>query len=187
MKTYKFIIILLIVFTNSIISSYSQEENKTNKNYSFNVVLDMNDMSRRNYYNYKFLINKGWDYDENGLTKFLEDKYLYYITFEYKKAFEKGFDHYDRIPQDTLKVKLTDSQIDSIYILTTELMTIDKKLTVTDKKRPKGHYDGEYASVKLELSEYSTSNEIIIAFDNEDIFQKRFYKLLEFLNRIKDN
>jgi hypothetical protein len=96
MKTYKFIIILLIVFTNSIISSYSQEENKTNKNYSFNVVLDMNDMSRRNYYNYKFLINKGWDYDENGLTKFLEDKYLYYITFEYKKAFEKGFDHYDR-------------------------------------------------------------------------------------------
>jgi hypothetical protein len=84
-------------------------------------------------------------------------------------------------------VKLTDSQIDSIYILTTELMTIDKKLTVTDKKRPKGHYDGEYASVKLELSEYSTSNEIIIAFDNEDIFQKRFYKLLEFLNRIKDN
>jgi hypothetical protein len=147
----------------------------------------MNDMSRRNDYNYKILINKGWDYDENGLARFLDSKNLYYITFEYKKAFEKGFDHYDRIPKDTLKLILTDSQIDSIFVLTTELMTIDKNLNVTDKKSPEWHYDGEYASVKLELREYSISNEIIIAFDNEDIFQKRFNKLLDFLNSIKDD
>jgi hypothetical protein len=147
----------------------------------------MNDMSRRNDYNYKILINKGWDYDENGLARFLDSKNLYYITFEYKKAFEMGFDHYDRIPKDTLKLILTDSQIDSIFVLTTELMTIDKNLNVTDKKSPEWHYDGEYASVKLELREYSISNEIIIAFDNEDIFQKRFNKLLDFLNSIKDD
>jgi hypothetical protein len=147
----------------------------------------MNDMSRRNDYNYKILINKGWDYDENGLARFLDSKNLYYITFEYKKAFEKGFDHYDRIPKDTLKVILANSQIDSIFVLTTELMTIDKNLNVTDKKSPEWHYDGEYASVKLELREYSISNEIIIAFDNEDIFQKRFNKLLDFLNSIKDD
>jgi hypothetical protein len=147
----------------------------------------MNDMSRRNDYNYKILINKGWDYDENGLARFLDSKNLYYITFECKKAFEKGFDHYDRIPKDTLKLILTDSQIDSIFVLTTELMTIDKNLNVTDKKSPEWHYDGEYASVKLELREYSISNEIIIAFDNEDIFQKRFNKLLDFLNSIKDD
>ena len=66
-------------------------------------------------------------------------------------------------------------------------MTIDKNLNVIDKKSPEGNYDGEYASVKLELREYSTSNEIIISFDNEGVFQKRFNKLLEYLNSIKEN
>lgn len=187
MKALRTKFICLIIFSNAFIFCYSQEKIENDKNYSFNVVLDMNDMSRRNDYNYKFLINKGWDFDENGLTKFLENKHLYYITFENKKVSEKGFDHYDRIPQDTLKMKLTDSQIDSIYVLTTELMTIDKNLNVIDKKSPEGNYDGEYASVKLELREYSTSNEIIISFDNEGVFQKRFNKLLEYLNSIKEN
>ena len=187
MKTYITKLICLIIFSNVFFFCYSQEKIENNKNYSFNVVLDMNHMSRRNDYNYKFLINKGWDYDENGLFKLLDNKTLYYISFEYKKAFEKGFDHYDRFPKDTLKVILTDSQIDSIFVLTTELMTIDKNLNITTKKSPEMDYDGAYASVRLELREYSTINEIIISFVNEDIYQKRFNCLLEFLNSIKDN
>jgi hypothetical protein len=187
MKTLKIIFILLIVLTNSIISSFSQEENKTNKNYSFNVVLDMNCMSRKNDDNFKFLINKNWDYDENGIFKTLDRKSLHFVRFEYKKAFEKGFDHYDRVPIDTLRIKLNDFHLDTIFRLTTELMTIDKNLNVTDKKSPEWHYDGKYASVKLELEEYSTRTEISLAFDNEHIFQIRFNKLLDFLNSIKDN
>jgi len=66
-------------------------------------------------------------------------------------------------------------------------MTIDKNLNITNKKSPEMDYDGTYASVRLELREYSTINEIIISFVNEDIYQKRFNCLLEFLNSIKDN
>jgi hypothetical protein len=144
-------------------------------------------MSRNNDYNYKFIVNKGWDFDENGSFILLDYKTLYFITFEYKKAFQKGFDHYDRIPKDTVKVKLSDNEIDSIFVLTTELMTIETNLNVKDINSSEMDYDGEYATVKLELKEYSVTNEIIISFDNENIFQKRFSKLLGFLNCVKDN
>lgn len=187
MKTFYTRLICLVLFSNSFLFSYSQEKTKNDKSYSFNIVVDMNDMSRRNDFNYKFLINKGWDNDENEQTRFFDDKSLYYITFEYKKAFEKGFNHYDRVPKDTVKVKLADSQMDSIFVLTTQLLTIDKNLDVTHRKVPISFYDGEYVSVRLELIEYNTFNEISIGFDQEDIFQKRFYKLLEYLNSIKNN
>ena len=63
-------------------------------------------------------------------------------------------------------------------------MTLDKNINVTEKRKPEVDYDGKYASVKLELFEYSVRKEIVISFDNDFIFQNRFYKLIDFLNSI---
>lgn len=177
-------LMLLIILTSIISSSYSQEQIDNNKNYSYSLVLDMNHLSRNNDYNFKFIVNKSWEFSENGAVNFFDNKSIYFIEYEYKKAFHKGFDHYDRIPKDTIKTKLLDYQLDSIFVLTRELMTLDKNINVTEKRKPEVDYDGKYASVKLELFEYSVRKEIVISFDNDFIFQNRFYKLIDFLNSI---
>ena len=88
------------------------------------------------------------------------------------------------LSNQTIKTKLLDYQLDSIFVLTRELMTLDKNINVTEKRKPEVDYDGKYASVKLELFEYSVRKEIVISFDNDFIFQNRFYKLIDFLNSI---
>ena len=69
-------LMLLIILTSIISSSYSQEQIDNNKNYSYSLVLDMNHLSRNNDYNFKFIVNKSWEFSENGAVNFFDNKSL---------------------------------------------------------------------------------------------------------------
>jgi hypothetical protein len=179
------ILFSLIGFESIYCQSDKLSKDCSEKKYSYEIIIDMNHLQRSDSYNYKYLLNKSWEFiGENEVISY-DDNTLYYIQYNYVPAPQKGFDIYDRIPLDTLKICLTDHQLDSIYYLASRLFQIDKTLSI-DYKENFAIYDGHYSKVTLRLDNYSVMYEIVISFDTEQLFQKRYYDLETYLEKIKN-
>jgi hypothetical protein len=146
----------------------------------------MHHLQHNNAYNYKFLINERWSHNENDSLIFFNDIYDRFIKYNYVAAPQKGFDRYDRLPVDTLKFKLKNEQMDSIYFLTSNLFQLDSLIKFKNTNSNFDSYDGEYVTVKLRLINYSTTMETTIDFCEDKIFQKRFIKLIKYMDKIKN-
>jgi len=162
----------------------NKKSNQTVDNYDFSVEINMNHYQWVNSCNYKYLINKGWDYDQKDSLIFFNDNFERLIKYKYVDAPQKGFDRHDRVPIDTIKFSLTNEQLDSIYLLTSKIFQTDSSIIIKNTSSNSGSYDGEYVTVSLRLLNYSTTMETMISFDEDKIFQKRFKELLKYIDRI---
>jgi hypothetical protein len=186
MKRYLFILILGLLSNNRTYSQVGDNPTYCADNYGFSVVIDMQHLQHDNAYNYKFLINERWSHNENDSSIFFNDIYDRFIKYNYVAAPQKGFDRYDRIPADTIKFKLSNEQMDSIYFLTSNLFQLDSSINVKNTNSNADSYDGEYVTIKLHLINYSTAMHTTIDFSEDKIFQKRFIKLIEYMDKIKN-
>jgi len=113
MNRYLIPFLVLIYFQNG----FSQPDKISDDNstdYYFDVEIDMNHLNRSDSFNYKYLINKSWIYDDLDKPVFLPPKMLYFIKYDYQQDSISGFDKYKRDPLDTLKCSLTSYQLDSM-------------------------------------------------------------------------
>ena len=178
---------LLLIF--SILYSSGQNASqikKKEKEFPYYLIIDMNHLQHDNKFNYKCLVNNGYDKSLRGEYKILDDKSLYFINYKYISAPEKGFDYYDRMALDTIKVKLSEKQLEKIFVISTELFNLKNPKEKLNKKRVDSYYDGEYVNVILGLDNYSTRFQITMAFDDETMYQQKFNELIAYIEEIKN-
>lgn len=184
MKT-RYIILLLFLFR--VLDNYCQTDTLIGDcsliDYDYELIVDMQHMQRINKYNYKYFVNKNWEFFGDKEVLKYEKNTLYYIQFDYVSAPENGFDIYDRIPIDTAMICLSDNQLDSIFYFAKRLFSLDTTLSLI-RNDNFDHYDGQYSKVSLRLGNYSIFTEIAISFDKYDIFQKRYKELEDYMIEI---
>ena len=146
---------ILIVLSNQLV--FSQLATDKQIDYAYSLVIDVNDMMGNNHNNYKYLINKGWDFDSNNDLIFLKDRMMYFVTYNYFSDDIENSDFYKRRPIDTLKIYLTDSQLDSIYYYTSDIFNINDSIDIIDNDQPDDIYDGWVVKLTLELENYKTN------------------------------
>ncbi len=181
-------LILLLAFSFLYSSGQNAlQKKKKEKEFPYFLIIDMNHLQHDNEFNYKCLVNNGCDKSLRNEYKILEDKSLYFINYKYISAPEKGFDSYDRMALDTVKVKLSDKQLEKIFIISTELFNLKNPKEKLNKKRQDSEYDGEYVTVVLGLDNYSTRFQITMAFDDETMYHLKFNELIAFIEEIKNS
>ena len=165
------------------------ESNKSNSkktDFSFSVVVDMNDLQYSNDYNYKYLIKKDWDFNAKKELIYFTNHNAHFIRYKYINKSSGLIENYERIPIDTINFNLTNDQLDSIYIQTKNLFLIDSLINIHKKNEVPYEYDGEYVNVHLNLINYNTSFSTTISFEEDQIFQKRYKALEYYMNKIKN-
>ena len=166
--------IIISLFLLGAIECYCQSDKLihdcSTSDYEYELIVDMQHMQHNDKYNYKYFINKNWEFFEDKEVVRYNKNTLYYIRFSYVSSPENESDNYDRMPLDTSLICLSDNQLDSIFNFASRLFSIDTTLSIIHKNNHV-HYDGQYSKVTLRLDNYSIHSEMAISFDKNSIFQ----------------
>lgn len=190
MKNY-IVIIFISLFTCCTHSSNekpikdikAEEIQRKNRNYDFNIIINTEDLQRDNNYNYKYLINVGYLSDEKNNLVFYKEKLLQHIIYQYQKNDKKGFDVYDRISVDTIKYLLSESELDSVYLLTGRLFQLDT-LNFTNDSILDIIYDGYITEIQLNKPHDANYSITLTDISNKKLLEN-YKKLLSYIEDIK--
>jgi hypothetical protein len=177
-------VIYILLFVTLVSNVRGQNKIKNSDNYKFSVVIDMNHLNYSNNHNYKYIINRDFILDEDGLPKFLEDRSIYIVRYKYLSPYDKS--DFCRESIDTTVISLSNRNLESICNMTKDIFYLNS-LSVNCKGEEKGgvDYDGEYALLSFELKDYSVVFKMEICFDENMDFQVKFRKLLKYIESIR--
>ena len=194
MKKVKFVFILLVTITSCDTSDkagdlaesegWVSDDEHLYRNYNFNVVIDVEHLQRNDEYNYKYLINKDWDFNEEGKYVDLPMQKLIKVNYSYVQNESLGHDNYDRKPIDTIYTEINKPQLDSVYSMTSAIFKINPKNLIKDTLSYKDNFDGQFYQLsfyqELQEIEYSVR---LTPFSDSVVFSQ-FNNLLMFIENL---
>ena len=120
----------------------------------------------------KYLINKNVIELEEDSVRFLDPEKAYYIKY---------INHSENYIWNDFTIEKT--ELDSLFILIRDLISFSDPIGLRNSKVD--FYEGRYALVELNVDNYYTRYTISINLDVESINREKYYRVKEYLNKIK--